>query len=47
MKNLSIKIFQSEVCAAMRPKPPLIASEKPVPGFLLAVPLWRAAKEEE
>ena len=26
-------------CAAGRPKAPLIASEKPVPGFLLALPL--------
>ena len=36
----------SELCAARRPKALLIASEKPVPGFLLALPLLRAAWSE-
>jgi hypothetical protein len=40
VKNIVDTIFFApELCAAGRPKAPLIASEKPVPGFLLALPL--------
>ena len=48
VKNLvDTRFFAPELCAAGRPKAPLIASEKPVPGFLLALPLLRAAWQEE
>jgi len=38
-KTLNSVFFTPELCAAGRPKAPLIESEKPVPGFLLALPL--------
>ena len=47
VKNTLDSVFSlSELCAAKRLKALLIASEKPVPGFLLALPLLRAAWSE-
>jgi hypothetical protein len=44
LNGFKANVFQqpvslSELCAAERPKAPLTASEKPVPGYLLALPL--------
>ena len=47
VKNLvDTRFFTSELCAMRRPKAPPTASEKPLPGFLLALPLLRTAWPE-
>jgi len=45
VKNLVDTRFFTPV-PVPRAQAPVIASEKPVPGFLLALPLWRAAWSE-